>query len=98
MEECGIKRYVKDFGIEFKNGSWITVVTPNPECICGKRYESVLFSAECADILREFSIIETGRPSPYWKTVAPSWCEELNVYNISDLGEMDTADVSVLFG
>lgn len=101
MEKHDIKRYVRDFGIEFKNGSWIRVVTPS-EGIRSRRYESVFYSDECAgisydEIRKEFSVFETRRPSWHWKTVAPSWCEELSVYSVSDLGEMDTADVSVLF-
>lgn len=103
MEEHGIKRYVRDFGIEFKNGSWIRAVTPDPERIRGRRYESVFFSGECLDIMddetmREFSIVETGRPSQHWKTVAPSWCEEVSMCSTEDFGELESADLSFLFG
>ena len=102
MENHGIKRYMKDFGIEFKNGSRIMAITCDTENVRGRRYESLFYPDECVgvvsdEIMTALSSFETGRPTWHWKTVAPSWCEELTVYSVSDLGEMDTADVSVLF-
>lgn len=102
-EEFGVKRYIKDFGIEFKNGSSIRVITPNNTSIRGRRYETLLYSDYSLDMIQDGALqylraMETNKPFHCWSTSVPDWLDEIT-YKCNDLGELDcSADLSVLFG
>ena len=100
-ERFGIKRCLRSW-IEFVNGSCIVIIPANMAMLRGHRFEKVLCSLDCirhADLetLHYVMCLERSNRA-YWVNSEWEQCTKTPALADHDLGEMDTADVSALFG